>query len=324
MTQQLSTFGIGASEIAAVCGLHEFSSPWDVYRKKIGEAPDVDTERMEWGLRLEPAIRQKYADDTGAALYVPSVSLFHPATKWARATPDAIVLESEEPLAKWVHLVQAKNVDTWVARSWRDAPPVYVQLQEQWELYVTDLSRADVAALIGGNDYRVYTVHRDQKLINDLVTVAEDFWRRVERREPPKVDESTACRDHFTSRLVGAPQVELLADAELELTIAEWYSARLAQKKAAKDIERHRNTVLSVLQSAQADRIVSPHGTPKLARHEEREHTETNWQLVAQLLAHAPNPGEVYAEIVAANTTTIKTPATVTLREPHQWSKEKP
>jgi putative phage-type endonuclease len=324
MTQTLNTHGIGASEIAAIIGLNPYASPWDIWLRKTGQAPDVDqTEAMEWGLRLEPAIRQKYADTTRLPLYVPSESLFRPGVPWARATPDAIALADQEPLSPWTHLVQCKNVGYWPGKEWDETPPAYVQLQEQWEMYVTDLPRADIAALIAGGEYRVYTVHRDSKLIGDLVELATQFWARVESRTPPAVDSSTACRDHFARRLVDSEVVELPADSDLEQAMADWKAERAALKASERRVETLRNTVLSALESAQADRLVSSIGVAKLARYSAKTHQETDWRLVAQLLASAPNPAAVFAELVEANTKTITTPPSVALREPSWWSREK-
>lgn len=323
MKQTLSTHGIGASEIAAVAGLHPYASPWDIWLRKTGQAPDVDeSPEMEWGLRLEPAIRQKYADVTGAPLYIPSASLFSPDAPWARATPDAIALESAEPLAPWLHIMQAKAVGYWPGKDWDDGPPAYVLLQEQWEMFVTGLPRADVAALVGLSDFRVYTVHRDDTMIADLLDIGAAFWRRVETRTPPKIDASEACRDHFTRRLVKAPCVELQADAALNAIVGEWYEARRALKRAEEDVERCRNTVLSALVDAHADRLISTYGVAKLARTSAKTHHTTDWRLVAQLAATAPCTPERFSELVAANTTTSTSEASVSLREPYHWSKE--
>ena len=316
--QSLSKHGIGASEIATVAGCNPFESEWGLWLRRTGQAPDIDpTPPIEWGHRLEPAIRQKYADSTGATLYVPPASLFHPETTWARATPDAIVLDDE----RWSHLVQAKNVGYWVGKEWRDSPPEYVLLQEQWELYVTGLARADVAALIGGSDYRVYTVHRDDGFIADLVTIAEAFLRKVETRTSPAVDESDACRAHFARRLAKADNVELIADENIEALVAKWRRARAGQRAVERRVAKLRNEVSAHLADAQCDRLRSSQGTATIARTLVKTHRETNWRLVAEMLGATDQPR--FRELVEANTTTTTTEASASLREPREWSKER-
>jgi len=318
MTKQtLSHYGIGASEIAAVAGLNPYASPWDVWLRKTGQCPEEEQNApMEWGHRLEPAIRQKYVDDTKAVVHVPTESLFHPGRPWARATPDGIVLEDAERISLWKHLLQCKNVGAWVETAWHEAPPAYVQLQEQWELYVTGLARADVAVLIGGNDFRIYTIHRDDKMIGDLVAIAEEFWHRVENHVEPDIDESDACRRHFEKRLK-KDAVELVADTEIESLVSTWRSLHLQAKDIDKKVDTIRNEVRRALAEAGASRLVSASGVAKLQARGGK--ATTDWKLVAQLVAAAV-PREQYEEIVRANTTT--TDESLTLVAPREWAKE--
>jgi putative phage-type endonuclease len=258
--QELSRQGIGASEISTVCGMNPFSSPWDLWSRRIGEAPDIEqNEPMEWGHRLEPAIRQKFADETGWTIEVPKESLFHPEIKWARATPDGVVFGPER-----IGLLQIKNVSYWVGREWQNSPPPYVQLQVQWEMLVTGDSRTDVACLIGGSDYQCFTIHRDDSTIASLVKIASDFWRRIETRTPPTIDNSEACKEHFEKRFAKANAVELVATSEIESLFEQWRTHAKTVKAASKEVERIRNVVRSHFAEAQADRIISSIGVAKL------------------------------------------------------------
>lgn len=329
-TQTLSRHGIGASEIAAICSMNPYASPWDVWLAKTGQAPEPDeSEPMEWGHRLEPAIRQKYVDDTGAMVHVPPASLFSEQTPWARATPDGVVVKPDPNveetgwLGTWQHLLQCKNVGTWVGRDWEAGPPVYVQLQEMWELYVTGLERADVAVLIGGNDFRIYTVHRSDKTITDLVTIAEDFWRKVESRTPPPVDDSDACRQHFERQLKREP-VELVADTDAERLFEEWRAITMRQKLDKKRVETIRNEVRKMMAEAGATIVRSTLGDATLTIPSEPQATDVvNWKHVAELLGSTKCKADEFAELVKAATATLTpSPKAPTLYAPRNWSKE--
>lgn len=325
--QNLSRYGIGASEIAAVAGLNPHASPWDVWCRKTGLAPDIEPNApMEWGHRLEPAIRQKYVDDTREMVYVPPESLFHKENKWARATPDGLILsEHLQPgnPRNWKHLLQCKNVGYWVEKAWSAAPPAYVQLQEHWEMYVTGLDRADVAVLIGGNEYRCYSIHRDDKVISDLVTIGEDFWKKVEGRIEPKVDDSDACRQHFERKFKRADAVELVADSVVEDLFTDWHEVTLRQKHDKKRLETIRNQVRKLMAEAGASSIRSVLGAASLAHHASEPVSETDWKHIAQLLGSTKCTPEEYAQlVVAATTTTTPSPKAPTLYAPRNWSKE--
>ena len=324
-TQSLSRYGVGASEIAAIAGLNPHESPWGVWRRKVGDAPDKDaTEQMEWGNRLEPAIRQAYADRTGAIISVPPTSMFSKDLPWARATPDGIVFKPEPTR---LGLFQAKNVGVWVERAWSDAPPEYVQLQEHWEMFVTGDERADVGVLIGGNDFRIYTIHRDDKLIADLVDIAAAFWRRVEQKIAPPVDDSDACKQHFEKRLARGSNVELTASADMEHLFARWQSARRDAKALDKEIERIRNHVRAEIADAGASRLASTIGTAMLrgGGSSTKTTTTTDFEAIARLLGSTKCTPEEWAELVAANTNTVTTTkeSAPTLYEPSNWAKDK-
>jgi putative phage-type endonuclease len=328
--QTLSRHGIGASEIGAVAGLNPFASPWDIWLRKTGQAPDVEpSEPMEWGNRLEPAIRQKYCDDTRTIVHVPPTSLFSKEREWARATPDGIVVNETFhgnpgawPKQAWSHLLQCKNVGDWVARSWSDSPPAYVQLQTQWEMYVTGLQRNDVACLIGGNQFRIYTILRDDKAIADLLTIADDFWTKVENRIAPKVDDSDACRVHFEKKFQ-RNAVEIAADAQVEDMFADWHELTLRQKHDKKRIETIRNQIREVMAEAGATVVRSSFGNAKLSFGAPQAPVEkTNWKHVAQLLSIKCAPGEYVELVQAATTSETPEPKAPTLYAPRQWSKE--
>lgn len=324
-TQSLNNHGIGASEIAAIAGLNPYASPWDIWLVKTGQKePFEGNSFTEWGHRLEPAIRQAYADQTKATVMVPKESLFHRNQQWARATPDGIVIDQKpvSPGAVWLGLVQCKNVGGWVEKSWREAPPSYVQLQEQWEMYVTDVSRADVAVLIGGNDFRIYTVHRDDSLIADLVTIAAEFWQRVQTRTPPEIDGSDACTAHFEQRLARKDAVEIVADADLEQLMSEWHDLHIRIRTDGKRVDVLRNRLLAELASAQADRIRSERGTAKLSRRGGSTKTETNWRLIAEMLGSTKCSPDEWQTLVAANTETREAKETTVLSAPREWGKE--
>lgn len=55
--------------------------------------------------------------------------------------------------------------------------PIYYETQVQWYMAVTGARVAYVAVLIGGQDFRIYVVRRDDELIRAIVTKCWEFWR---------------------------------------------------------------------------------------------------------------------------------------------------
>lgn len=66
-----------------------------------------------------------------------------------------------------------------------DEIPDYYMTQVQHYLAVTGVKTADVAVLIGGNDFRIYTIEADEELQALLIERESEFWALVESRTPP-------------------------------------------------------------------------------------------------------------------------------------------
>ena len=175
--------GIGASEIAAVADLDPFRGPTDVWLDKMGLARRTENVAQWSGHRLEPVIAEMYAEKTGAVLVDGGGTVRHPTVAWAVATVDRRAQPGPAPL------VEIKNVGAWALWQWRGGAPVEKVLQAQWQMFVCDEPLVHVAALIGGTDFRIYPVARDEELIGWLAEIAAKFWTDyVETRTPPPDD----------------------------------------------------------------------------------------------------------------------------------------
>ena len=158
---------LGASEVAAVCGFDPFKTKLDIWGSKKGWLQREESNAADMGHLLEPVLLQYYADKTGHRLTKPETM---PGPEcWMAATPDAI---AKQPGIN----VQAKAVGRYMAEHWDHGAPDYVVLQCNWEMMVADLQVTDVVALICSTDPRIIRVERDQKLIDNIVTICRTFW----------------------------------------------------------------------------------------------------------------------------------------------------
>lgn len=71
--------------------------------------------------------------------------------------------------------------------------PVYYETQVQWYMGITGAKTCYVAVLIGGSDFRIYKVDRDEAVIQSLIEGCAKFWlHHVMARVPP---EATVVQD---------------------------------------------------------------------------------------------------------------------------------
>lgn len=244
--------GIGGSDVAAILGLSKFKTPLAVYQEKRGElSPQPDNDAMRWGRYLEPVVRQAYADATGYEVRVPTSMLRHPHHDFAVANIDGFV---EDRTGRIFEAKTARTADGWGDAGSDQVPQAYL-LQVQWYMEVTALPVADVAALIGGSDFRIYTVEADRELQQMLLDAAAEFWQRVQRGEPP---EPVTVAD-AVARWGRASRAEQVVADEATLTAVYKLQALKAQQ-ATLDAEEETARAVVLRALGERDTLISPDG----------------------------------------------------------------
>jgi putative phage-type endonuclease len=231
---------LGASEIAPVLGMSRFWTPLAIYLAKHREdAQMIDrktaTGPARWGNLNEPAIRQAYTEDvlvhSGHVLLSGDDvgTVLHPEHLWRAASPDGIVADPDS--LEWRWGLECKNVDRSQAERWgetgSDQVPDEYALQCQWAMHITGLDRWDLAALFGGNDFRVFTLRRDDDLIANVVEAMDRFWNdKVLAGVPP---EPMAEDNEILSRILKQRSQDIIEnDAEIDRLAEAVRAARIA------------------------------------------------------------------------------------------------
>lgn len=168
--------GIGGSDVAAIMGLSKYRTPVEVWMEKRGlrEPQDLsDKEAVEWGVRLEAIVRDKF-DEVHPELSVSelSASLVSKERPWAHANLDGYVTDGSGDFG----VLEIKTVGKNRERDWADGVPDYYMTQVTHYLSVTGWSYAWVAALIGGQHYVEYRVDRDEDDVRMVDAAVDAFW----------------------------------------------------------------------------------------------------------------------------------------------------
>ena len=177
--------GIGSSDAAGAVGLSPYKSPLELWLEKTGRKPADDLSQSEavfWGSTLETIIANVYASRTGNKVRRVNAVLQHPDHSFMLANLDRAV-GSEGVL-------EVKTAGGHSAKFWEDGVPEHYQVQVIHQLAVTGKAWADVAVLIGGQDFRIYRIERDEAQIADLIARESAFWNQVESDIQPAVDGS--------------------------------------------------------------------------------------------------------------------------------------
>jgi putative phage-type endonuclease len=230
-------WAIGGSEIASVLGLSPWLSRFGLWMQKKGFVPpEPDKPVMEWGRRLEPAVRDKFTEDYPGD-WVTNPGIYrHDTRSWQLANPDAMT-DTE-----LLEVKTAPYADEWGPDGSTEIP-IYYRCQ-----VLQYLERAWVAVLIRGTDYRTYCLERDDPdVINDtaiLRAAGDEFLYDLINDRVPDID-----RHNTTYEIVRTlhPDVEP-GQVEIDPDLAgDYLAAYIAEKEAKIDREFYAAKILDEL-----------------------------------------------------------------------------
>lgn len=181
--------GIGSSDAAAAVGLSPYKSPLSLWLEKTHRrSPDdlSEKEAVIWGTVLEPVLATVYAKRTGLKVRKVNAVLQDPDYPFMLANLDREILGHPDGAG----VLEIKTASYFSAPQWEDGIPVAYQCQVLHQLSVTGHAWADVAVLIGGQDFRIYRVQRDDDKIADLVRLLGIFWQHITDDTQPVPDGS--------------------------------------------------------------------------------------------------------------------------------------
>ncbi|MDO3558657.1 YqaJ viral recombinase family protein [Ralstonia pseudosolanacearum] len=186
---KIRQLGIGSSDAAAAIGLSPYKCALSLWLEKTGRKAPEDLSQKEpvlWGTILEPVLAGVYAQRTGQRVRRVNAVLQHAEHTFMLANLDREVIG----LPEGPGVLEIKTASYHSAPQWEDGIPIAYQCQVLHQLAVTGHAWADVAVLIGGQDFRIYRIERDDDKIADLITREARFWRQIEQDIQPGPDGS--------------------------------------------------------------------------------------------------------------------------------------
>lgn len=226
--------GVGGSDVAAIMGLSRYKGPYALWAEKSGlvEPDDLSgNQAVEWGNILEPVVAQHYKEAHPERLVRDERStLVAKLRPWAQANIDRWV---RDPDLGW-GVLEIKTVGLRRAVDWDEGVPLYYLTQVTHYMSVTGSPFADVAVLVGGQDYREYRVMRDEEDVRAVDAAVDAFWEHVRRGEPPEDDAMLGGAGALMGQFPRPSDDEVVAGADEERAVSAWLAAK-AQADAAKE-----------------------------------------------------------------------------------------
>lgn len=211
--------GIGGSDVAACLGLNPWRTPVQVWEDKTGRAEhSVQSENAYWGTMLENLVAKEFEKRLGMKVQRVNRILRDGENGWMIANIDRAiinpdisgnvrVIEDADKIAAsggrritTNAILECKTAHAFTASDWGDTQeyeiatgelvsehkiPIHYETQVQWYLGVTGASVCYVAVLIGGSDFRVYRIERDEECIATLREKCWEFWSKFVLADTP-------------------------------------------------------------------------------------------------------------------------------------------
>lgn len=247
MTQTMDrTQFVGASEIAAIVGMDERTSAYEVWARKMGQMPEKEsTPQMRRGLKLEPIIKI----DMAASLEISEadidtqVFIRHPEHLFLAATLDAVA-HSLKLIEEW------KTAGYFSAKDW--GRPGTSEVPANYALQNT--FQTALARLVFGAEYSMrlrlvptetlesvpYPLKYDPDLGDMLIEAGVRFWKdHVETGIPPALSGTSAEAELFKKKYARAKTGEVVtATAEQMKTLEYLLDTKRDAARLGKEIQR--------------------------------------------------------------------------------------
>jgi putative phage-type endonuclease len=176
---------LGGSDLGAIIGVNKYKTALGVYLEKTSEfVEEVNNDATYWGNVLEDVVAQEYSKRMNLPVEVETKLLRHPEYEFLAANID-----------RWVdgkkYVLECKTAGFMMSKEWGEVEfseniPDSYYAQVAWYSAITEAPKVDIAVLIGGQKFKIYTYTKDEIFESNLLKAGIDFWKNhVEPRIPP-------------------------------------------------------------------------------------------------------------------------------------------
>lgn len=326
---------IGGSDVAAILGVSDYSTPFDVWLRVVEGVQSPPSPAMLAGRRFERSIGEWWAEDRGLSIAWCD-SIQHPGRPWQRLTPDIRVTSRPGEIAD---VKRARHALSRHGHPGTDEIADYemCQLQTYLEGLHSLGEPAELAHLVvhdlASDEILTYRTRRDPDFGGVIVEACERFWRdHVVTKRPPEMSGSETARRWLDQRKASQPK--RAATAEEEKLAAE---LRVVSE-AMKGLEEREGVIKNRLRQSigEARGITGTFGSISYASIEASagpDHERIALELARQLVLELAGPEVLHDEtlVLEAAVRRVRELAAITTKTtreayrrlaPH-WTKEK-
>lgn len=277
--------GIGGSEMASVLGLNKYQTAYELWAVKTGREPGfAGNAATYWGQVLEETVAQEYARITGEKIRKTSKHYQSKKYPWLIGNLDRLIEKNNRHDTKILECKTCTDdsaVDEDGVKEWGsgnvykpmggdvlkedDTVPTNYMLQVQHYMNITGFDTVDLAVLfMRTRQFRIYTIHRNEDIINCEINSSKAFWESVlDDTAPPltPADQLKAiglCRDIKDECREATSEI---------LSAVDRYKQIKAERKAKEEEEKALEEEIKLFIGEQSglksgDKVIASYGKP--------------------------------------------------------------
>jgi predicted phage-related endonuclease len=190
------------------------------------------SEAAQWGILLEDTLAKVYEKKTGLKVEVEPNVIYHSKHKFLAANID-----------RWVdgkkYILECKTTGFMKSKQWgeeyTDQIPESYLCQVAHYAAVCDVPKIDIAVLIGGQDFRIYTYTRNREFEDKIIKIACNFWNNhVLKGIPPEAKSIYEVSALYPN----ANETTVEADSEISQKIATLKELKAEEKNISEAIKK--------------------------------------------------------------------------------------
>lgn len=249
---QESQTGLGGSDIAALFGKSPWKTLHEVYMAKAGlTKPETAPELLvyqEIGLEVEPALTRMFLRRRPGKTVIEHPEFMRSDEySWMIGHLDGIICD-ENGVKEGV--LEIKTAGWGKSGDWglegTDEVPENYNLQVHHYMALTGLKYAEIAVLVGGSDFHIYRVERNEELIEVLIAQGSYFWNTyVVPRVPPPIDGTKGATRMLRALYPDSDDTEMSSSEELNQTVLKFFRKQAEVKELSAEELALKNEIIA-------------------------------------------------------------------------------
>lgn len=243
---ELRRTGIGGSDCAAALGMSKWQSQLGLWLDKLGQGKPVEeTESMYWGTVMEPVLLKEFGKRTGLDAQ-PCPFMFQSVEyPWMIADLDGIVKEKDGSTS----IIELKTANAFAVNDWANGVPVQYYLQVQHYMATVDLDKTYLCVLLGGNEFQIHEIARDQDTIDNIIALEYEFWQHVANKTQPDADSQSA--EALAQLYPVADNTSIMLPEESDKLIQDYLNIKMLEDDLKKQKAELENKLKALLGKAE-------------------------------------------------------------------------